>query len=330
MNGNDGTTPIDGSPEWHRQRALGLGGSDIAVIAAKPMGFHSHGSEWEVYLAKTGKLDDREDNFRMRYGRAVEYAIAKEWAKDIGATFVEEGARLEPYFDYDIVSAMSVVKGDSKIVFWKPPTLVHPGNPIIRGNPDSLATIDRKLWLVTIKTTGIENRWEWENEPPARVIVQDTYYAYILESLGFQVEGIISLCEINHDPPIEHRTKYDPKFGRALGKIASRWWRERIVEGIPPDLDGSKAADIFIESKATRAADEEVQDDEDLIAAYYDANEAAKIADYQLGVIKQKIKVKLSGADVLTGRVGAKNCKITHKADKNGKVSMRAYPPRKP
>lgn len=323
--------PVDGSPEWHDFRRKGLGGSDLAAIAARRLGFHSHGSEWEVYLSKIGKIEDEEtDSYRARYGRAVEFAVCKEWAKDIGAVFIHHDIHTE----YDVRAFWEdfalALKDGRDFVYWKPPSIVHPEHPILRGNPDALAVIDGVIYLVEIKTTGIENRWEWEDEPPARVLIQGTYYGHILRALGVQVEGVISLCEINHDPPIEHRTPYAPGLGHALEKIALRWWRERIEGGVAPPLDGSGAADKFIDANKTRTLDEELDDDEGLIADYYVANEAKQQAEYDLNVIKQKIKQKLSGAAVLRGEAFGKKCKVTNKPDKNGKVSMRAYPPRKP
>lgn len=311
----------DRSEEWHDFRAKGIGGSDIATIASKPLGYYVHGSEWETYLSKTGQLETFEDSYRARYGRAVEKAVLECWAEDQELEFIDAA------FLDDVDKWTDPASRDDG-VYYQPPCIVHPDFPYLRGNPDALAIIGGEIYVVEIKTTGIENRWEWEDEAPPRVVVQSMFYAGILADLSVPVKGIIALCEINHDPPIEHRIPYDGKMAAGLFNIAREWWTKYVEGDETPELDGSKAAGMYLDSKPTRKAGETVEDDEGLIEEYYAKKADKEFAEYELNVAKQKIQAKLSGADELTGKVKGKDVKVTYKANKNGRRSMRSQPPR--
>lgn len=324
--------PKDGSAEWLEWRKAGIGGSDLATIASRPLNYFAHGSEWEVYLSKKGDLQV-EDNFRMKYGRAVEALIGRMWAESRGLRF--------DFVDVDQFEAGGASWGAADFrdfagcVLWKPPVVVDPANPHRRGTPDGLV-IDYPadeggtppVDVVEVKTTGIENAWEWAKEPPPRVQVQGFYYAHLLVLNGVDVRNVVFLCEINHNPPIEFVLPYDPQFGAALAKIADDWWSKYIVGDATPDLDGSKAADGYIDAKATRKPDDEVQGDEELFREYYTTKKAKDAAEHAHNVAKQKAKLALDGADVISGTLDGVDVKLTNRADKNGKRAMKSFPTR--
>lgn len=61
------------SPEWHAARRLGVGGSDIPVLAGlSPYGTGIH----DIYLEKIGELEPRPSSPEMEVGSVIEDAIA--------------------------------------------------------------------------------------------------------------------------------------------------------------------------------------------------------------------------------------------------------------
>ncbi len=75
------------TPEWHRARAEGIGGSDIASIVGA-----GYRSAYAIWLDKT-QPDTRDStgNLQMRRGNALEPIVASEFEEAIGLTVTQTG-----------------------------------------------------------------------------------------------------------------------------------------------------------------------------------------------------------------------------------------------
>lgn len=281
----------NGSDAWHAFRRQGIGGSSLATIAGPLLGFRSYGSPWDVWAYITGHAKpERVTGWRARYGNAVEEAIARLWAEEKGVDFMH----VKTHGTHFYAALRSGVLKDG--LYYHPAPLVHPEIPWARCNPDSFLILDGLLWVVEIKTTGIEFRHEWKERAPARVRVQGEYYAGISRACGLDVAGTLYLCEINHDEPIEHFDAFDPEFFGNLMTIAGEWWARHIVGNEPPPFDGSKTADNWLDElfgEDPRGIILKEGDDVEVTALAIDflkAYTVSKDAEHAVKVAKQKFK----------------------------------------
>jgi len=195
--------------EWLENRKLGIGGSDIPVI----LGLNSNKSPYQLWLEKTGKIDEIVDNNFTRAGIKLEPVVA-DW--------FEEAAGLQ---------------------------LINPGNEIIKhashdyiiGTPDRVY-IDKltgETGILEIKTTG--KSIDVDNIP-LPWFCQATWYAGISRSNNSQQ------CETNYVSWFERVTcafnfaqlKYDPDFFQYLADKAGEFWLNHVVKDTPPPPMNSK------------------------------------------------------------------------------------------
>ena len=77
--------PATGTPEWHAERALGVGGSDIAIVA----GLSPYGrNQFDLYAEKVGLTEPPEANEYMEAGRRLEPVVADWYADRTGRKLV--------------------------------------------------------------------------------------------------------------------------------------------------------------------------------------------------------------------------------------------------
>lgn len=72
--------------EWHRQRRMGIGGSDIGAI----VGVNPWKTALDVFLEKTGQSPDREPTESMKLGTALEPFIVERYEEATGLKCVEQ------------------------------------------------------------------------------------------------------------------------------------------------------------------------------------------------------------------------------------------------
>lgn len=283
------------TPEWHQWRARGIGGSDIASIAGPLLGFKAWGSPWEVYLTKTGQLATAAPNARMKYGAMVEEAVCRAWAEAKGYEFVQWDGKPLPS-DRPTVPT----------VIWKPPPLAHKDSPEVRGSPDALLVMpDGTFWILEVKTTGVESRYYWQPEPPMHVLVQGQWYCGVLASHGYVVGGVVTLCEINHDEPLEWRHEFRPRLFERLARIGVDFWQRHVVPQVPPPLDGSTACHKHVEGRHRREKGSVMRAgplEEMIVAEYLKAAADAERAEEVLEASKAAIKAAMGPAETMEAK----------------------------
>src|SRR6056297_2040778 len=148
------------SEQWHKNRKLGLGGSD----AAAAIGLNKWKSSYDLWLEKTGQIENNVDNERMYWGTVLEDVVAKEFTSRTGKK----------------------VRKTNKMYFSE-------------EHPFMLANIDRKVVgesaILECKTTSAYNNKAWQDgEVPESYLVQVMHYlavtgyerAYIAVLIGGQ------------------------------------------------------------------------------------------------------------------------------------------------
>ena len=69
------------SADWLRYRTMGIGGSDVSVIA----GINPYRSVYQIWLEKTGQIEPAEsDNEYTHFGTILEPVIRKEFMERTG------------------------------------------------------------------------------------------------------------------------------------------------------------------------------------------------------------------------------------------------------
>lgn len=68
-----------GSPEWHSERANGVGGSEVGTI----LGLNPYESAYALWAKKTGKITSQiQENWAIRFGKAFEEPILRLWQEE--------------------------------------------------------------------------------------------------------------------------------------------------------------------------------------------------------------------------------------------------------
>ena len=246
--------------EWLDWRRLGLGGSDIAtVMLDEPMWT----SEWELWLSKVKGVDSGRSDAAMLTGQILEEAVIKWACAELNAD--------------------RWVPGD---------TLIHPDHSWMR------ATTDAWLGGATIEgerchSIGIEAKvaeWPWD-EPPEDYVLQCRHYMactnndrWVLAAF-FRKAPAWKLWIIKRSPTTEADMLY----------LAEKWWQLRVIDGVAPDIDGTRAAAVGLgtihgapeEKDAFRVASPE---EERLVREYADVDATVKSLEQSRGLLGNRLR----------------------------------------
>ena len=73
--------------DWLRYRTMGIGGSDVAVIA----GINHYKSAYQLWLEKTGQTEPAEsENEYTHFGTVLEPVIRKEFIERMDLKFIQK------------------------------------------------------------------------------------------------------------------------------------------------------------------------------------------------------------------------------------------------
>ncbi len=73
-------TLVAGTPEWHEERRLGIGGSD----AAAALGLSKWTTPYQLYMQKIGEADPEDETWEMARGKAMEPLLRQHYADTTG------------------------------------------------------------------------------------------------------------------------------------------------------------------------------------------------------------------------------------------------------
>lgn len=146
-------TPVDvydpGSPEWLAQRALRLGGSEIAAV----IGLSPHESRFSLWHRKLDLIPPVLDNDVMEWGRRLEDAVLTKFRDEHPA-----------------------------LTGWHRGSWVHPEHDWMLASPDAVAySPDGRLVIVDAKT-GTDMGVEWGEQPPVWYVCQLGWYMEVLDA----------------------------------------------------------------------------------------------------------------------------------------------------
>lgn len=204
--------------EFLKQRLLGIGGSDAAVV----LGISPFRSRLQLWHEKVSKKIDTEsgDALILQIGTALEPIIANKYAKTTGR-------KLEVR-----------------------PRKVHPEYPFIIGNIDrEIVGDERGPGILEIKTKGAWIDWHSEEVPPYYMAqVQHYLSVYGYDWASFAVLDL-GTRKITHTD-----VERDDKQIANIIEEEKKFWK--LVEtGVPPEVDSSKTCENFLREHYGKSED---------------------------------------------------------------------------
>lgn len=211
-------------------RQKGIGGTDISAI----LGMNPHKTALDVWLSKTGQAPPDEDNENKWWGREMEPILAKRYTEETGIDLiVPHGPELpgvHPEFPWIIGS----------------PDALHFVNGMIRYTPRP--TLIKAEAGVDFKTSGRPQDWgePGTDDVPRPYLIQAEWYMGLTGAQWWDIACLLmgftrkfAIYRINRD---------DDLIGY-FQEEAEKFWKDHVLTGTPPPLDGSKSASEYLKRK---------------------------------------------------------------------------------
>lgn len=197
--------------EWLKNRQAGIGGSDAGAI----LGVNRWKTPFQVYLDKTEPISEVKESSEAAYwGNQLEDIVAKEFSKRTGKKVRRKNAILQ-----------------------------HKEYPFMVANLDR-EVVGEKAFL-ECKTVNAFGAKEWEgNEIPASYLVQVMHYMAVT---GY--EKCYIACLIGGQKFVWKEIERDEELINMIIEAEKDFWENHVEKRIPPALDGSSAAEKYLNEK---------------------------------------------------------------------------------
>nr|WP_180320069.1 YqaJ viral recombinase family protein [Peribacillus loiseleuriae] len=263
MNMNAISTRDMSRMEWLEERTKGIGGSDAGII----LGLNKYRTAFELWLEKTGQVTPQEiDNEAIYWGNEMENVVAKEFEKR-----TDKKVR-RTNFMYS-----------------------HPEYPFIKANLDRMVIGESAL--LECKTASAYLAKEWESdEIPATYLVQVQHYLGVTG----KEKGYIAVL-VGGNKFIWKEVERDQELIDVIFEAEKHFWEFHVLQGIPPELDGSSAAEKYLKEKYDRAEkDKEIilpSDYKEYLSQYEKIKADEKLIKSAKTEIENKIKAELKDSE---------------------------------
>lgn len=262
--------------EWLDARRRGIGSSDVAAIC----GLDKYRSPTAVYFDKVGDADPEDENVRMRLGRKMEALIASEWEEQMASEGVTVAAVRPPalYAHHNVEWA-----------FASPDWLATPHGQVEPLWGDVLGLLECKTY------TGRGD--EWDDSPPARVVLQTTWQMFVTEQRTTWVGLLAHGREYR-----QWRVDYNESVAGPLVELVAEFWGHVLRHEPPPADDGHPATAAALQQiyKVTEV-DSRVtltDDQAETVRALTRAKEATKVAQAEEDRLANVVRATLGNAEV--------------------------------
>jgi len=185
--------------QWLDERRKGIGGSDVPLL----MGVSAYGTEYELWLDKTGRAQHQEQTEAMRRGNWLEGHVVDYFAEE------------------------------TKVGVRRCGLVANRETPILRATPDRLTDDGGCLEVKTLGAFAKVGK-EWRDGGIAR-------NAYVQGQWQLMVTGRthLWLCAyaIDQEPQIRGPLERDDALIDRMRKRVSLWWETHVVGDQPPPID---------------------------------------------------------------------------------------------
>ena len=275
----------NGSPEWHQQRAMGIGGSEISTIC----GLNRWESAFTLWCKKTGRLQD-----------SVKQSEPMYWGSRLESVILDEFARRNEGVD-----------------LWRDAGSWYGERIWELANPDAIFHDDKGYGIVEVKTAAYADDWVLPAEGvrgdasgvPRYYLTQVQWY---LRIFGFDRAIVVALFSGNKYREFEVLAdKFQQDADLAL---AEKFW-DMVQDDVRPDWDGSDSTYESVRVLHPEIDGSEVEVDPNIGSAYLNALSAFESTESLVKMLKSEILDSLGNA-----KVGLLNGKpfVKRQAGRNG------------
>lgn len=195
--------------EWLKYRTMGIGGSDVSVIA----GINPYRSVFQLWLEKTGQIEPTESGSECtHFGTILEPIVKQEFTERTGIEITE------PKYLYQ-----------------------HKDYPFMLANLDGVVTVDGEDCIFEAKTASVYKQDEWDGRIPPEYMLQIQHYMAVT---GLKRTYIAALIGGNHF--VYHIIERDDEMITNIIAMERKFWEENVLGGAAPVADGSEATTTYL------------------------------------------------------------------------------------
>ena len=228
--------------DWLRYRTMGIGGSDVSVIA----GINPYKSAYQLWLEKTGQTEPAEsENEYTHFGTVLEPVIRREFMERTG------------------------LKVRQKHMLLQSETY-----PFMLANLDGVINLNGEMCIFEAKTASAYKLDEWQSGIPPEYMLQVQHYMAVTDTKKAYIAALIGG---NH-----FLYKLIERDNEIISKIIAMekcFWEVNVLGGIAPDIDGTRATTEYFNSKYNVSNGLAVKLPEELISECEEYNRLADEID---------------------------------------------------
>lgn len=206
---------------WLAQRRTGITGTDVSAI----LGINPWASPLDVWLEKRNQAIPKVQNMAMKLGNLLEPVVATLYEDQTGAELVNPGFLRHKERDWHIGTPdrISIIKNPEEVYSW---------------------------WhLIEIKTARSGNDWgEPETDQiPRQYLTQVAWYLSLTDLQEAHVAVLIGASDYRRY--VVHR---DLELEGVLLERCEAFWKNNVLAGQMPQVDGSETATKYITDRFPR------------------------------------------------------------------------------
>lgn len=247
--------------DWLLKRKNGIGGSDAGAIC----GLNPYISPMKVYLDKTTDSIEDTDNEAMRQGRDLEEYVAERFAEETGKKVRRTS------FMY-----------------------VNKEYPFMFANVDRMIAGENAG--LECKTASAYSASQWENgNVPPHYIIQCNHYMAVTGADRWYL-AVVILGKAFRYICLER----DENVISNLIHIEETFWKNNVLQGTPPEPDGSEASEKFLKSlydKATTGKELVLSGYDQELKRHDELVELIGRLEKEKKTIEEKIKLSMEDAE---------------------------------
>jgi len=264
--------------DFTQDRRKYLGGSDIGAI----LGVSKYKTPLDVWMEKTGKVENTATNLPIRFGHFAEEFVAQEYARATGYQLLESQ-------DY----------------------ITHCDHPFLIGHVDRFVVTDSESNAVHASKGGATNHLlecktanpftvsQWgepgSDEVPLSYLAQCHWYLCLTQLARCDLAVLFGNCEF-----LIYRIHADRELQNALVDKAVSFWQEHVLKDIPPAPQSTLDCQVLFKNETTGKAIEAQAGTAALIAQFSEWAEKIHHAELQVETIKKSIMENMQDAQELT------------------------------
>ena len=203
--------------DWLRYRTMGIGGSDVSVIA----GINPYKSVYQLWLEKTGQTEPAEsENEYTHFGTVLEPVIR------------------EPVIRREFMERTGL-KVRQKHMLLQSETY-----PFMLANLDGVINLNGEMCIFEAKTASAYKLDEWQSGIPPEYMLQVQHYMAVTDARKAYIAALIGG---NHF--LYKLIESDETIISQIIAMEKYFWEVNVLGGIAPDIDGTRATTEYFNSK---------------------------------------------------------------------------------